>query len=77
MIMQNPIVEAPVPGQIADLSIKLQQLRRLRGQADRPASSHLSSALQAPARGPLKPTKLDAGVFIGIIINPNSSTSNA
>jgi hypothetical protein len=74
MIMQTPIVETPVPGQIADLSVKLQQLRRLRTQRDKPASSHLNSAFQAHARGSVNQTKLDPGVFIGIIINsvPNA-----
>ncbi|HEY2116366.1 MAG TPA: hypothetical protein VGJ51_14815 [Candidatus Angelobacter sp.] len=69
-----PVVEAPVAHDISDLSTKLHQLRRLRAQpGEQPASWHLNSALQAAEHKGASKTKLDAGVFIGIIIDPNQT----
>ena len=69
-----PVVEAPVAHEISDLSTKLDQLRRLRVQpGEQPASWHLNSALQATEHKAAGKTKLDAGVFIGIIIDPNQA----
>lgn len=74
-----PVVEAPVAHEISDLSIKLQQLRRLqvRPPGERPASWHLNSALQATEHKAAGKTKLDAGVFIGIIIDPNTPSAKS
>jgi hypothetical protein len=71
-----PVVEAPVAHEISDLSTKLQQMRRLRVQqqpGEQPTSWHLNSALQATDHKAAGKTKLDAGVFIGIIIDPNTA----
>jgi hypothetical protein len=70
-----PVVEAPVAHEISDLSTKLQQMRRLRVQQPgaQPTSWHLNSALQATEHTAAGKTKLDAGVFIGIIIDPNTA----
>jgi len=78
MIVQNSILEAPSASQITDLSSKLQQLRRLRVQSDGPeVSCHLNSAMQAVEHAPANRTKLDPGIFIGIIINSNQPAASA
>jgi len=72
-----PVVEAPVAHEISDLSTKLHQLRRLRVQPEQPSSWHLNSALQTAEHKAAGKTKLDAGVFIGIIIDPNQANAKS
>lgn len=72
MLVQNPVVEKP----ITELSTKLQQLRRLKGQsAGPPASWHLNSALQAAKNEPAGIKSEVSYIFIGIEIPTSPSTN--
>jgi hypothetical protein len=68
MIANNSALEMQVTNPTTDLSVKLQQLRRLREPSEGPPVSwHLNSALQAAERSPANKTKAAAGIFIGLL----------